>query len=68
MNCNYELFYVGLKGLTNLEVMDEIYKKFKEYCDIPEEDVQQSTFEYKEKLRLVFDKAAKANPANQFVC
>ena len=67
MDCNYPLFYTGLRGLTNQEVIDAIYKQLREYCDIPEEDVPQATADYKEKLRLVFDRAARGNPGNSFV-
>ena len=67
MDCNYELFYAGLKGLTNQQVIDEIYKQMKEYCDLLEEEMTKPTEIYKEKLRIVFEKAARPKPDKMFL-
>lgn len=66
MRSNYEAFYTGLKGLTNQEVLDEIYKKMGEYCRLAEEEIPSSTKLFKEKLRILFDKVARVKPDNEF--
>ena len=65
-NANYNLFYVGLKGLTNLEVHDAVYKKMGEYCQLREEDVSNATELFKEKLRILFDEVARVKPDIKF--
>ena len=66
MDSNYEAFYTGLRGLTNQQVLDEIYKKMREYCQLVEDDIPHSTKLYKEKLRILFDKVARIKPDNEF--
>jgi hypothetical protein len=66
MDSNYELFYVGLKGLTNQQVIDEIYKKVGEYCQLIQEDIPNTTELFKEKLRVLFDKVALLRPEKMF--
>jgi hypothetical protein len=65
MDSNYEAFYAGLKGLTNQQVIDEIYKKVGEYCQLVG-DVPNSTELFKEKLRILFDKVALLGPEKMF--
>ena len=65
MDSNYEVFYTGLKGLTNQQVIDEIYKKVGEYCRLVG-DVPNSTELFKEKLRILFDKVALLGPDKMF--
>jgi len=66
MDSNYEAFYTGLRGLTNQEVLDEIYKKMREYCQLVEDEIPQSTKLFKERLRILFDKVAGVKPDNEF--
>ena len=66
MDCNYDLFYVGLEGLTNQQVIDAIYMQMREYCELEDDDKTKYTMVYREKLRLLFDKAARTNPHNKF--
>lgn len=66
MDSNYEVFYSELRGLTNQQVLDEIYKKMSEYCQLIEEDIPNSTKLFKEKLRILFDKVASADPDKIF--
>ena len=67
MDTNYVLFYDGLKGLTNEEVQDKIYKKMGEYCQLIEEDIPRSTKLFKEKLRVLFDEVARIKPDMKFM-
>jgi hypothetical protein len=60
------VFYVGLDGLTNQQVLDEIYKQMSEYCQLIEEDIPNSAKLFKEKLRMLFDKVALLNPDKKF--
>ena len=66
MDSNYEAFYTGLRGLTNQEVHDEIYKEMGEYCQLIEDEIPHSTKVYKEKLRILFDNVARVKPENEF--
>jgi len=66
MDSNYEMFYVGLRGLTNRQVHDEIYKKMGEYCRLIEDDIPNSTKLFKEKLRILFDEVARIKPDKIF--
>ncbi len=66
MNTNYKAFYAGLRGLTNQQVLDEIYKKMGEYCRIIEEDVPKPVETYKEKLRILFDEVAVHRSSKRF--
>jgi hypothetical protein len=66
MDSNYNVFYVGLDGLTNQQVLDEIYKQMSEYCQLIEEDIPNSAKLFKEKLRMLFDKVALLNPDKKF--
>jgi hypothetical protein len=66
MDTNYEAFYTGLRELTNQEVLDEIYKKMREYCQLVEDEISPSTKLFKENLRILFDKVARVKPNNEF--
>ena len=66
MNSDYNLFYMRLRGLTNLEVHDEIYKKMGEYCRLRDEEIPDSTKLFKEKLRILFDEVARVKPDIKF--
>ncbi len=66
MDSNYEAFYTGLRGLTNQQVLDEIYKKMREYCQLIEDEIPHSTKQFKERLRILFDKVARVKPDNEF--
>lgn len=66
MDANYEAFYTGLKGLTNEEVQDEIYKKMGEYCQLIEDEIPKPTKQFKEQLRILFDDVARVKPDKKF--
>ncbi len=66
MDSDYDAFYTGLSGLTNQEVLDERYKKMREFCHLIEDEILQSTKLFKERLRILFDKVAGVKLDNEF--
>lgn len=64
MNRDYEIFYMGLKGLTNSEACTEIFKKIELLSRKREENNRATMFEA--QLRQLLDKTGELDRGEIF--